>query len=299
MPSSEISSDLPNCSILIPTRNRPAILANTLEELRRKGLGDLPLWIYDDASDNPQAIENMVRTTWPEAHLILGVKRMGQAGARNALMKVCGTEFGIMLEDDVYFLDAGALENYIQQHSRCPDWAILQFKCVNKLGAQNLPNHVGPCELPSFLGGASLFHIPTILQCGGYRDFFIYGYEEPDLALRLWANQGRIWYDPKIVVEHNQWYTPDERRDYQEYDRLYARNLVLLHTLNMPLWLGLPVGIARSLRRLFHHKRNYGIKLKGLLQGISLTFSHWQDRTPLSTAKAIERWRFVRKPTKS
>ena len=284
-----------NAAILIPTRNRPAILANTLEELRRKGLEDLPLWVYDDASEDPKAIENAVLAVWPAAHVIFGEKRRGQAGARNALMKACGTEFGIMLEDDVYFLNVGTIEEHIRHHASHPEWAVIQFKCKSKgTGEQNLSDAIGACELPSFLAGASLFHLPTILKVGGYRDFFVYAYEEPDLAMRLWEQGCQIWYDPGIFVEHNQWYSPNERRDFREYDLFYARNSLLLATMNMPLWLGLPIGIIRSVRRAFHHKRNYRIKLKGLLEGIALTFSHWDNRTPLSARKAFGHWQFTR-----
>ena len=33
--------------------------------------------------------------------------------------------------------------------------------------------------------------------------------------------------------------------------RLYARNLILTCSLNMPIWFGLPVGVAKSLRKSF------------------------------------------------
>lgn len=256
----------------------------------------LQLWIYDDASDNPKALQDMVLAVWPEANLILGVERRGQAGARNALMTACGTEFGIMLDDDEYFLDATGLGAHLQQFPTQPTRAVILFKCISKANGNVSPSGIGVSQVvPTFMGGNVLFHIPSVLSVGGYRDFFIYGYEEPDLACRLIRSGFHIWFDPTIVVEHNQWYTPDEGRDYGEYDRLYARNSILLASMNMPLWLGLPIGIVRSVRRSLLHKRNYGIKLRGLLQGVYLTFSHWKERAPLSSANAINYWRFFRK----
>jgi GT2 family glycosyltransferase len=229
----------------------------------------------------------------------MGERRIGQAGSRNVLMKTCGTEFGIMLEDDVYFLDPGPIEAHIRNHANHPQRAVIQFKCRSKgNGDQSPPEGLAACELPSFLGGASLFHIPSIQSVGGYRDFFVYAYEEPDLAMRLWGQGYRIWYDPEIFVEHNQWYSPNENRDYQEYDQLYARNSVLLATMNMPLYLGFPIGLARSVRRAFYHRRNFGVKVVGLLQGIGLTFVHWNKRTPLTLRNSLEYWQFSRKLAK-
>ena len=59
------------CSILIATRNRPKILAQTLERLAEKGFGSFPLWVYDDASEDPRALQAVVET-WPGGSLIGG-----------------------------------------------------------------------------------------------------------------------------------------------------------------------------------------------------------------------------------
>jgi GT2 family glycosyltransferase len=246
-----------------------------------KGLGTLPLWVYDDASDDPSAISGAVKEIWPNAHVILGGKRVGQAEGRNVLLRACQTEFAIMLDDDQYFLEIGLLNDHIVQHSRNPDRAIVQFQSIVKATGETAhPKEAGPRMVPSFMGGCVLVHAPSLLKAGGYRPFFLYGYEEPDLAMRLWGQGFHVWYDSSIVVEHNQWYSPDERRDFREYDS--------------PLWLGLPVGLARSVKRALYHKRNYGAKAAGLLQGVAMTFSHWRERTPLSLRQAREFWRFAR-----
>lgn len=282
-------------TILIATRNRPAILANTLRELRKRGLENLPLLVYDDASEDADVILKAVLSAWAKAEVIRGTERVGQAEGRNILLRACQTEFAIMLDDDQYFLELGLVNDHIVQHSRNPGRAVVQFQSIVKAtGEINLPKEAGPRMVPTFMGGCVLVHAPSLLKAGGYRSFFLYGYEEPDLAMRLWGQGFHVWYDPSIVVEHNQWYSPDERRDFREYDYLYARNGVLLATMNSPLWLGLPVGLARSVRRALYHKRNYGAKAAGLVQGVAMTFSHWRERTPLSWRQAAEFWRFAR-----
>lgn len=276
------------CSILIATRNRPHILAQTFERLREKGFGAYPMWIYDDASDAPGPLADVV-ATWPHAHLLRGEVQRGQSHGRNELLRACGTPFAICLDDDQYFLEEGDLKKHLILPRPEGAHPAVSFQCrAVKDGRLDRP-----AEWPSglttwFMGGCVLFYVPAILDIGGYREWWVYGYEEPELATRLFAAGQRIWYDRSILIEHNQWYNPNERRDYGEYDYLYARNAVLLTSMNYPLLLGLPLGIARSIRRAFFLKRNYGRKLKGLARGIAMTFTHWRERTPMGWGQARE-----------
>ena len=56
-----MSDAFENLAILIPTRNRPEILATTLVELQKAGLGAVALWVYDDCSADAGA--NVMRDT--------------------------------------------------------------------------------------------------------------------------------------------------------------------------------------------------------------------------------------------
>ncbi len=275
------------CSIIIATRNRPQILAVTLERLAAKGFQSHPLWVYDDASEDPDAIRRVV-AAWPGGRVLRGERQRGQAHGRNELMRACGTPYAISLDDDQYFLEAGGLAGYCVEPRPDSAPAAVSFQCrAVKDGRLDRP-----AELPSgpttwFMGGCVLFHVPSVLAIGGYRDWWVYGYEEPELAARLYAAGFAIWYDADILVEHNQWYNPSERRDFGEYDYLYARNAVLLASMNFPLWLGLPIGVARSQRRALLFRRNYLRKALGLLHGVAMTFTKWRERTPMPRAKAV------------
>jgi hypothetical protein len=93
--------------------------------------------------------------------------------------------------------------------------AAISFQCVAKKDGR-LDR---PADLPSgpttwFMGGCVLFHVPSVLKVGGYRPWWVYGYEEPELALRLYGAGFGLWYDASILIEHNQFYNPSERRDF-------------------------------------------------------------------------------------
>lgn len=280
-------------AILIPTRNRPARLQRTLEELIARGFGDHPLFVYDDASDEPWEIDKAL-ALWPGATLLRGKNRCGQAMGRNQLLRAMACPYALCLEDDTWPEEYAALMTAFET-IQADGIAVATFQS-RSLGDGRLAMPLARPRGPSvgFLGGASLFHVPSVLSVGGYREFFTYGYEEPELALRLWQRGLRIEYFPDVVVAHNHLETPDERRDHREYDFLYARNGILMSSLNMPLWFGLPHGLARSLRLSLRLKRNLWQKAKGTIAGIWLTFARWQQRTPCSFSKALQWCRFNR-----
>lgn len=274
------------CSILIATRNRPQILADTFARLRGKGFGSYPMWVYDDASEDASAIREVV-ASWSGAQLRREDRQRGQAYGRNVLLQACGTPYAICLDDDQYFLEQGRLASHLVEQRSADACAAISFQCMAKMDGR-LDR---PADLPSgpttwFMGGCVLFHVPSVLKVGGYRPWWVYGYEEPELALRLYGAGFGLWYDATILIEHNQFYNPSERRDYREYDFLYARNSVLLTSMNYPLWYGLPLGMARSIRRAFFLRRNAASKIRGFCDGVAMTFTRWSERTPLPWAKA-------------
>jgi GT2 family glycosyltransferase len=288
-----MNDPLDKLAILIPTRNRPDILANTLAELQKAGLGNVALWVYDDCSVDGDAIKRAVKS-WPGAQVLRGANRVGQAEGRNALMRACGREFGLLIDDDSFPTDVKVLEKHLGE-ARDPQRAITTFQYLD-VPTQRLstPQEYGAGVSRSFQGGGSLFHIPTVLGIGGFRSFFIYGYEEPELAMRIHLNDLHIWYDPALVVRHNHFETPNENRDYREYDYLYARNSILMSSMNLPFLIGLPHGMIRSVRRSLYQRRHFKSKLAGTLAGIKMTFSKAADRTPCSLSQAFEWFRFNR-----
>lgn len=286
-------------AILIPTRNRPGILATTLVELRKIGMGEVALWVYDDASDDGEAIRKVVQKTWPGGQVVRGENRVGQAEGRNALMRACGKECGLFLDDDSFPASSDGLNRYLNPDTKPAHRAVTTFQYKSMADGKLSTNPSVPSgTCASFLGGGSIFHIPSILAVGGYRNFFVYGYEEPELAMRLWLNGYEIWYDSEVVINHNHFETPGEQRDHKEYDYLYARNGILMSSLNMPLWFGLPHGLARSVRRSIHFRRNYSAKFRGTLAGLWLSLTLWRERAPCSIRKAINWCRFSRVPSR-
>jgi GT2 family glycosyltransferase len=291
----DISALIGQCAILIPTYARSSILNTTLQRLTETGLSRLPLIVYDDGSPNPHAIRRVV-DQWPNGRVIRGERKLGQAAGRNALMRACEQEYALVLDDDQYFLALGNLAHYVACGvGRTDKKAVVTFARINKsTGRRDVLERVPARRLPVFQGGTALFHVPSILAVGGFRDFWGFGYEEPELSMRLFFAGYEIWYDPSIIMEHNQFYSLEEFRDHRIYDYYYARNAVLLSTMNMHLWYGLPQGLARSIRRMLVFKRNYPAKFKGLMDGVLDTWRYWSERNPVIYSDWLIWQKFIR-----
>lgn len=268
---------LSDCAILIPTRNRPGILAETLGRLRAGPLSEGRLMVYDDASDDAGAVAGVV-SGFPGAEVIRGVKRIGQAGGRNVLLRRCGRERAVMLDDDQYIVEAGPLKDYVRDDAT-DSAAVVAFQSVNVGdGRVSIVSPAASGCASTFMGGACLFRVADVLGVGGFRESFTYGWEEPELAMRLWMAGHRVLYDRRIVAEHNHVIAGAARRDLGEYTFFHARNMVLTYTLNAPLWCALPWGAMKSLRFAGLQGAHRADALRGLRAGIAGSFCSAERR---------------------
>jgi GT2 family glycosyltransferase len=201
-------------------------------------------------------------------------------------MCACSCEFALFLDDDSWpearESVLAALKTMIDDHLGI---VTFTYKALAD-GTLSVPLGRQRGRVTGFLGGASLFHVPSVLKVGGYRGFWVYGGEEPELTMRLWLAGVSVEYLPGVIILHNQYYTPEEGRDYWEYDYLYARNTILMSSLNMPLLLGLPYGFFRAVRWSVYRNRNYTAKSRGLAVGVFQSFSRLRERQPCSWRQA-------------
>jgi GT2 family glycosyltransferase len=283
-----------NLTILIPTRNREAILARTVRGLRGRGLDGVPLLVYDDASDDPASVRRAVSHR-PGGQVVQGTRRIGQAAGRNALLRRCRTAYALLLDDDMRFLRSDGLARHTVEPRDASSPAVVTFRSVSVAESGSPTPAPGPArESCSFCAGLSLCHVPSLLDVGGFRDFFVYGWEEPELAMRLWLRGFRLWYDPAVVLEHDHRETTDEGRCPREYDYLYARNILLSHTLNAPLPLGLCLGSARVLRFLCGGRRRGAAVARGFAHGLRMTVTRRAERRPASMRRFAAWLRYER-----
>lgn len=95
----------PSVSIIIPTRNRSAILAQCLAALPcgARGLEPLEILVVDDASndDTRKVVDQFCRSADRPVHYLLQGHPLGANAARNAALQAVQGEIVVFIDDDV------------------------------------------------------------------------------------------------------------------------------------------------------------------------------------------------------
>jgi len=89
-------------STIIPTRNRPHLLPETLESVALQGIEDMEVIIVDDASEDPDRNTAVAKSFEDRLNVryLLQPERGGTGRARNAGIKAARGEFIALLDDD-------------------------------------------------------------------------------------------------------------------------------------------------------------------------------------------------------
>jgi glycosyltransferase involved in cell wall biosynthesis len=135
----------PRVSVIIPTYQRPALLAPTLAALSRQTVPNFEIIVIDDGSTNGDLVRTVVESVAPVARYVRQ-ENSGEARAVNRGIREARGEFiGVLSDDDLYaptLLDR-AVDTLDKHHAAIaayPDWDI-----VDELG-QTIEEH----RLPAF-----------------------------------------------------------------------------------------------------------------------------------------------------
>lgn len=183
-------------SYIIPTRNRPERLAETLRELERLPAHAAEVVIADNASDEACVTVPELRNGLPVRVIHLG-ENLG-AAARNLAAEASdpGSEWLVMLDDDSHPVDLGLLDVLARVESD-----VLGVSADIELPREGRRESGGLPEV--FIGCGVALRREAFLAQGGYDASFGYYAEEYDLAAKLMLEGGRIEFRPEFRVAHH------------------------------------------------------------------------------------------------
>lgn len=283
---------LPDCTVIIPTRNRANDLAKTVSIFQSQGLERTPVIIVDDSSDDAnQTVEAAAGLT--NCKIFFNRKRTGQAGARNIGISNAKTRYCLLLDDDCHIEHPRELLCFLNGAHE-PATAIWRFETIREYDGyrDGIPETFPRGVIGSFIGFGALLNREIILSINGFRDILIYRREEEDLAIRLFRSGYDIMYVPGVRFIHRHLPNSDRSPAFvQEYEKLNTRNTILYYGLNFPFPYGQVEGILRSLKATFFcEASNRKTRIKGLFLGIVELMAEWGNRTPL-TRKQVKQWK--------
>lgn len=195
-------------SVVVPTHNRPQILADTLESLRDQtgAPHQYEIIVVDDGSDPP--------VTVPEPVRLIRLEGEERSAARNAGASAASGELLIFIDDDIK-VSTDFVEKHLSAHREWPDALLVgairlpeetrstpfgQFR--QRLEDRGIPQERGLTSKPNICTAANM-SIPRVRfqELGGFDPSITSG-EDQDLALRHAGNGGRIAFIPEASVTH-------------------------------------------------------------------------------------------------
>jgi GT2 family glycosyltransferase len=209
-----------DCSLIIPTHNRCAVLDATLSRIESLSdrAGDFEVIVVDNGSTDGTArlAERHRRVRWIELGVNMGAaaRNVGATAARGRLL--------LMLDDDSWPMD-GTLDGLVRLFDRRPELGAAA--CRVRL-AESPHRHDAGGVPGIFFNCGGAVRRGAFLEAGGYPIDFDYYVEEYDLCCRLWQNGWRVEPHGDLLVWHGR---VTKNRDNNRMLRLLVRN-------NLRLW---------------------------------------------------------------
>lgn len=185
---------------VIPTRNRPRRLLDTLRRLSRLDAhAGAEVIVVDNASDERVFLPTALESGVPVREIRL--RRNEGAAARNhgVAMASARSEWIVMLDDDSYPLDS----SFIRCLAAMPQnvgAVSADISLVKKVGHDHVRESGGLPEV--FIGCGVAIRRRLFLDVAGYDHAFQYYVEEYDLAAKLLMRGYEVRFEPSFRVRH-------------------------------------------------------------------------------------------------
>ena len=238
-------------SILIGTRNRPALLLRCLESVVSQTYPHLEIVILDDASQPPIQEEKLRQAAGDiPIQCIRAEKQLGLNAVRNQMLKAAAGEIFFIIDDDAFLDNEDALQLIVDAFTSASSIGIIATKILDARGGQIRPltphkqKHIKrdpslldhPHLTSYFLGGAHAIRRSVIESCGNFDEVLMYGLDEIELAYRTLEEGYHIYYLPGVIVHHQPPPPPQHENRTSDW-RLYylTRNRILFAYKHLPL----------------------------------------------------------------
>jgi GT2 family glycosyltransferase len=266
-------------SVVITTCNRKDDLSRALRSCDAQSLPVEVIVVDDNSKDGTRTL---VAEQYPNATLIGWTTTRGYIAGRNAAASEAGTNFIFSIDDDAEFSDPKTIERALPFFDDPIVGAIsLPYRNLasRRPATDPPPDAEGFWVVYAYVGTAHAVRRDLFLRLGGYDEVFFHQGEEIDFCERLRAAGFVVrLVDTPSILHHE-----STTRDLTRQDIYGRRNDLYIGWRNAPLdrlpayWIRMAAkGLLIGWR-----VRRVNNMLRGLWQGVSVSFHHWHHRHPV------------------
>ena len=208
-------------AICIATHNRRDELTRTLREIAR--LDPQPAGIIIAADGCTDGTPEFVAKEYPALRLITHTEARGSIPSRNEMAAVCTSDVFLSLDDDSYPIETDFISRLAKMFDENPALAIASFpQRTDEFPATLTQTDFGPSHFTgTYANSGAAIRRSVFSQLGGYPDFFLHAYEEPDFTLRCCAAGWQVRQETSLTIRHH--FTRAQRNEIRTHHR-HARN---------------------------------------------------------------------------
>lgn len=218
-------------SIIIPTYNRADALQLTLEYLARQDFSEKweTIVVNNNSTDNTDDV--VKNQKFPVLLSIIHEKKAGASAARNAGVKAAKGKYLIFIDNDILTEPDFIERHYKQIKKNTGNWFVGHVINLPEQEATIFGKFRKYLDSPiklelievDFLTGANVSIIKDdFKRLGGFdENFHVASGEDRELAMRAIKSGIKIFFDPSIVVVHNDW-AGSSIRDFCKRQRIYT-----------------------------------------------------------------------------
>jgi GT2 family glycosyltransferase len=250
----------------------------------------LDVVVVDNAStdDTPRLFEGKFNCA--NIQYIRLQSNLGVCGGRNVALEHAKGDILITIDDDAVLRDVDATQKIIHRFAEDSLLGALAFRIMdywsNTLQKDAFPtkdkarDSTVEFETTWFIGAGHAIPREVYNRVGVYREYFPYGHEELDLALRILDAGYKIFYFPQVTVFHKKITTRHSLAD-THFQAIQLQNRIKVAVRNLPWRYVLTTDLVRSAQVLRWTRGNV----------IPILLAHWylmrqlprllQERKPL------------------
>ena len=240
----------PDISVVIPTRDRVDAVTRLLAALSEQDIdaGGMEVLVVDNGSRDG-TVERLHHTAseLPYPLRVLDQPRSGASAARNAGIAAAKADLILFLGDDTPPAGAGLVAGHVRAHGERSDpWRAVMGPCIwaPTVGVNSVMEWLERTgrshdyrgleregtRLPVLYSNNVSLWRRALVEVDGFDERFPqYGWEDYDLALRLWERGFNVAFRPELLVHHEHHFElPDSLRRMESV----GRTANLLHRLH-------------------------------------------------------------------
>ena len=228
-------------SVVIPTYNRSAVLAETLQRLAQQTVTFEweVIVVNNRCTDDTDTVVNRLADLFHGNLRIVHEGKPGASAARNRGISQAAGSVLVLLDDDI-FLDDGQLDRAFEDHlARPTSWFVARVVPLPEHRATPFGTFRAAAMAPpplepfpvveTFASGFAVVPRSSLLSLGGYNeDYDLAALEDADLFIRARHAGIPVIYDHELVGSHNDW-AGTTLRDYCRRQRAYCRTAPILN----------------------------------------------------------------------